>query len=408
MITDSVPSGRTEVFNGVVVAGAGPVGLSAATAIAQRGLPVLCIEAGAELSANSRASTFHPPTLELLDTIGATAPLMSGGLKVETFQFRSRQEGLIVEFDMSPLAPFTPFPFRVQREQSRLTPILQTLLESTGRGEIRFGHEIVGVGQDDDVAWLDVDTEHGPHRIVAPYIVAADGSNSMVRRALDLGFEGLTYEDRFLVVGSTFRFEDAIPDVALVNYVNDPNEWLVLLRTPEVWRVLLPVATVGDAAPTVTEEYIRTQLGAVAADAAHVDKVEWSLYAVHQRVADTFQVGRFVLAGDAAHINSPIGGMGMNSGIQDAFAVVDPMVTAFTTGDDRGLVRYADERRRFAHEFVQVATHHNTRNLALKDEAAMRARRRELIETRNDPQKCLSYLAMSSMMRDRLDLEDVG
>lgn len=397
----SIPQG-SEVFNGIVIAGAGPVGLSAAVAIAQRGVPVLCLEAGAQLSANSRASTFHPPTLEMLDTIGATAPLMDGGLRVDTFQYRSRQEGLVVEFDLSVLAPLTPFPFRVQREQSRLTPILQGLLEATGIGEVRFQHEVVGVGQDDEYAWLDLDTPDGRRTLAARYIVGADGSNSMVRRALNLGFDGLTYEDRFLVVGSTFRFEDVIPDIALVNYVSDPNEWLVLLRTPEVWRVLLPVAPEGDSVPEVSESYIRAQLGAVARGAEDVSTFEWSLYAVHQRAADTFRVGRFVLAGDAAHINSPIGGMGMNSGIQDAFGLLEPIVSAVSGGDDGQLDHYAQERLRFAREFVQVATHHNTQNLALKDDAAMNKRRRELIETRNDPTRCLAYLASSSMLGDRL------
>src|ERR1700681_1199964 len=114
----------------VLIAGAGPVGLVAAASLVHAGVPVTVLEAGPGLSEESRASTFHPPTLDMLDRLGAAKPLMSQGLIAPAFQFRTKRHGILAQFAFGAIADATRHPFRVQSEQSRLTRILHDRLQA--------------------------------------------------------------------------------------------------------------------------------------------------------------------------------------------------------------------------------------------------------------------------------------
>jgi 3-(3-hydroxy-phenyl)propionate hydroxylase len=232
-------------------------------------------------------------------------------------------------------------------------------------------------------------------------VIGADGAGSSVRRSLDIGFEGTSYEDRFLVLSIDFPLEDVIPGIAWVNYVSDPDEWLVLLKTPHIWRVLFPVAP-SEVATAGTTPEMRRRLGRVAPEAADAPITDSAVYTVHQRVATTFLKERVLLAGDAAHVNSPIGGMGMNSGIADAFSAASAVAGAIELGGMEGLDDFAETRRSFAREYVQVATRRNTENLGLKDPATMKRRYDELRAIASDPERSLAYLAASCLISDRV------
>lgn len=394
-------------FDGVVVVGSGPTGLSAALALAQRNVPVLVLEALDGLSDASRASTFHPPTLELLDFLGVYRELATIGLRVDTFQFRSRKDGLLAELCLDLLDGRTKFPFRLQCEQSKLTPILLAHLEQTSIGSIRFGHEVRGVRNSDGDVVVDAVVDGSPITIEAPYVVGADGAGSAVRQSLGLDFDGMTYPERFLVVTTAFPFEEALPDISPVNYVADADEWLVLLRIPGAWRVLFPIGPHEEVDADRADVLISERLGGVIPAAAAEPVVEWSIYNVHQRVASTFREGRVLLAGDAAHVNSPIGGMGMNSGIHDAFMLADRLASVWQGRDPAVLLDdYAQERRRFALDYVQVATDRNTRNLALTEPEAIAAYRAEIAELGKDPSRAERYLVESSMLDGARSLVD--
>ena len=375
----------------VIVVGAGPVGLTAALALARKGVQVTVLEAGEGLAAESRASTFHPPTLEMLAGLGVLDELMERGLVSPTFAYRDRQEGLVAELDLRLLAQDTPYPYRVQCEQSKLTPILLAHLAELPGTEVRFGWPIAAVSQTDDL--VTVTTEDG-RSASAEWVIGADGANSAIRRGLDFGFDGITYPERFLVASTREDLPALIPGLASVNYVFDPVEWAVLLQTPDHWRVLLP--TPEETADEVELARLDERLRAIADPGRPWDVAHHSIYRVHQRVASTFRLGRVLLAGDAAHINNPLGGLGMNSGIHDAMAYAE----AFDPDapDVAALDAAAVKRREIALSFVQKVSHGNYQKMSATDPVARKAHLDELRAIGADPARARQYLLNSSMI----------
>ena len=269
-----------------------------------------------------RGSTFHPPTLDMLDEFAVVPAMIESGLKAPTWQFRDRETGPVATFDLSLLAGDTNHPYRVQCEQWKLMRLLRDAYLKIPGAEIKFGHTVTGVTPGDDSVAVTADTPGGPVTLDARYVVAADGARSAVRRSLGVEFEGFTYPELFLIASTAFRFEDTLTDIAYVNYIADPNEWLVLLRVPGLWRVLVPAPENADREQLLSDENLQQVLQRVVPRGADYDIEHRSIYHVHQRVAKSFRAGRVLLAGDAAHINNPLGGMGMNGGIHDAFNLV--------------------------------------------------------------------------------------
>lgn len=399
--------------DGVVVVGAGPVGLTAAAALAERGVAVTVVEAEADVSRQPRASTFHAPTLELLEPLGVVERLLERGLVADTYQHRDRQRGVVAEFDFNVLRDDTRFPFRLQCEQHKLCELLVDLLARHAYADVRFRTRMASFAQDDDGVRVEVQTPDGGETLRARYLVAADGPGSATREQLGISFDGMTYEHRYLVLLTDYPFEQALDDLALVNYVSDPEEYVVLLRSPDAWRVLFPVPPeLCDEEVTDPERCQERLQGVVARDEPY-EISHTQLYRVHQRVAGSFRDGRVLLVGDAAHVNSPIGGMGMNNGIHDAMALAD--VLAGPLGNDADMAggaavlhggaelgaeldRWAEARRTVAVDYVRAITDRNTQALGERDEEARRRRQAELAATAADPQRAREWLLQASML----------
>src|SRR6202045_1447876 len=249
------PSGRGRAGSSMIteervfVAGAGPVGLTAAAALVRRGIPVTVFEALPELSRESRASTFHPSTLDMLDDLGLAKALVATGLVAPRVQYRTRHDGVIAAFDFAAIADATRHPYRLQSEQHNLTRIIDAGLRSDPRYSIEFDRRVCGARQDRDgvtvpLARPDGATEERRGR----WLIGADGARSEVRKALDVEFEGFTWPERFLVVGTTFDFRALLPDLDAVSYVADPTQWHFYLQIPGLWRMMFPIA------PEVSDE----------------------------------------------------------------------------------------------------------------------------------------------------------
>jgi len=386
----------------VVVVGFGPVGAVAAFALARRGVHVVVIEADDHVHTDpseSRASTFHPPTLEMLDSIGVFDELFASGLVAPTYQIRDRQEGVIAHFDLEMLSEDTRFPFRLQSEQQNLVAIIERRLRDLPNVRMIFGAPLEEVQVVGERCRLKLGGVH-PHTIDARWVMAADGSNSAARRSLDIDFPGLTYPERFLVISTTYPMQEALPGIAPVNYVSDAAEWFVLLQTPRHWRALFPVSGDEDPATLQAPEAVEARMQRIAAIEGNYPVSHTTLYNVHQRVAAAFRRGPLLLAGDAGHINNPLGGMGMNSGIHDAFAAVEALTLAMA-GNAVALDEYDVTRRDAALNFVQKATHRNWEQLQERDPAVRAARNDRMRRLAADPQQAHDYLLTSSMLGSR-------
>ncbi|CAM3257954.1 NAD(P)/FAD-dependent oxidoreductase [Nocardioides dubius] len=380
----------------VIVAGAGAVGLTAALVLARAGVRVTVLEAGDELASESRASTFHPPSLEMFDDLGVLEALMERGIVSTGFQYRDRRTGPIANLDLGILAEDTRFPFRVQCEQSKLTPILLEALQGLANVTVHFGQRVVEASTTAQAGT--VITEKG-EVFTADWVLGADGSNSQVRQSAGFTFEGMTYPERFLVASTTEDLESVLPGIAAVNYVFDPTEWLVVLRTPEHWRVLFP--TDADTADEVEidPERVQARLRGVADLGREWDVLHTTLYRVHQRVADTFRKGRLILMGDAAHINNPLGGMGMNSGVHDAVVEAKALLALLEgTGTEADLDAACEARRQVALSYVKTITHDNWERLRQTDPVAQQAYHDELRALAADPVRMRAHLLNTSMI----------
>jgi 3-(3-hydroxy-phenyl)propionate hydroxylase len=388
----------------VFIAGAGPVGLAAAANLVHRGVPVTVFEAGADLSEESRASTFHPPTLDMLDELGAAKPLIAQGLVAPQFQYRTR-EGVFANFDFAAIAGVTRHPFRLQCEQSKLTRVLHERLRGNSNYGIEFGCRIAHVEQDGAAVHVTLARNGATERRSVRWLIGADGARSEVRRALGVEFEGFTWPERFLVISTPYDFRRAIPDLVTVSYVADPVRWHFLLEIPGLWRVMFPIAQDVSDETATSEAFAQSLMATIVPGVADYDIAHVTLYKVHQRVAKSFRIGRAFLAGDAAHVNNPLGGMGMNGGIHDAVNLTTRLAAVWAGKDgEKELDRYDRQRRLVTLEYIETQSIQNKRNLECANPEFVPQMRR----TAADPRLAYEYLLRVAMIASLKRAAELG
>lgn len=396
----------------IVVVGAGPVGLTFAADMVGRGIPVTVLEATAELNTDWRASTFHPPTLTMLEALDVVDEMIELGLVADKYQLRDRRHGLIVEFDLRELENETKYPFRLQLEQYKFSQILLTRLSANPLLTLHREETVTSVSAEDDhVVVTSISAEGDRRERRVPYVVGADGAKSAVRRSLGLELEGHTYPVRFLILSTDYPFHERFPDLAMVNYIWDASEPVMLLRTPDVWRVMFSapddIAESELIDPESIQRRLRTLIGVTAPERIPVSRAQY--YSVHQRVAATFRAGRVFLIGDAGHVNSPVGGLGMNSGIHDALELAEALSAVLSGADEDGaLDEFAERRRQVALETVRTVTDRNTRQMTESDESVREKNMQAMREIAADAHKRRAWLLESSMLRSARDLAKDG
>jgi 3-(3-hydroxy-phenyl)propionate hydroxylase len=398
----------------VVIVGAGPTGLTLALSLGLAGIPVLLLEAEPALTHDLRAGSYHPPTLEMLEPLGVTARMHETGIKVPQWQIRDRVEGVIAEFDLGLLADETRYPYRLHLEQHRLTPILlERIRESAPSVEVRFGCAVQRVAEDDGGATLRVTEAGGTEQeIRASWLFAADGARSVVRRDLGIEFEGFTWPERFLVASTTYDL--GRHGVTGAGYIADPEHWAAVFKVPDVgppglWRIAYAIPAEADEAAELQDAAIQAKLFTIFAHLplgiASFDLKYASVYRVHQRVATRFVGRRTMLGGDAAHINNPLGGMGLNGSIHDAVNIADKLLRIWHDGADAAplLDLYDRQRRPINIKAVQAMSIRNKKLLEERDPAVRAERLQELRDTVADPVRAKAYLMNSSMINSVRD-----
>jgi len=394
----------------VIVAGAGPVGCTLALYLARQGVPVVLLEREPSLPVDLRASTFHPPSLEMLDILGIAGEMIAAGLVVDHYQYRDRKTGEVAEFDMSLIARDTAFPFRLQLEQYEMTGIAVRHLQELDCASVLFGHEVTAFEQDAEGVEVLCESPDGPRRIRGSFLTGCDGASSGFRQAAGIGYGGFTYDEKFLVVSTPFPFEEVFEKLSWVNYVADPDEWCVLLRTEKIWRVLFPTRPEheDDDRYLLSEAHVQERLHHLHDRKGDYEIGHRTLYNVHQRVSETYFRDRVVLAGDACHINNPLGGMGMNGGIHDAYILASKLVPILWDGEPwrEHLEHYDRQRRELAVQFVQQHTIENKKLMESTDPDVQRKRQQWLMETAADPELARAFMrerAMLDVLADSLE-----
>lgn len=388
----------------VLIAGAGPVGLAAAANLVRHGVPVTVLEAGHDLSTESRASTFHPPTLDMLDDLGVVQPLIAEGLITPQFQYRSRADGVMAAFDFNVIADATRHPYRLQCEQSKLTRILRDKLRNEANFKIEYSSPVREVTQSAggvDVA-IDRDAKTETRRF--PWVIGADGARSNIRHALGIAFDGFTWPDRYLVVSTPFDFAKVIPDLAPVSYVADPDRWFFLLQIPGLWRVMFRVAAEESDDLALSPAFVSKLMSEIVPGIDNYEIAHTTLYRVHQRVASAFRSDRVFLIGDAAHVNNPLGGMGMNGGIHDAMNLTERLAEVWHgKKPDAELDRFDKQRRGVTEAHVQTQSIQNKKNLETPSEFKERLR-----DIAADAKQTYEYLINVSMIGSLRQAEKLG
>ena len=383
----------------VVVAGAGPVGSVAAYFLAQRNIDVILIESGRTSAEDLRASTFHPPTLEMLDDLGIAESLINQGLRASVFRFRERQTGEVIDFDLSEIADVTNYPFRLQCEQYHLSRMLSEAIGKQDHSQVLFNHSVVGFHQNADGVEVYAEAPESIMRIDADFLIGADGANSIIRKWIDTDFTGFTYPEKFLCFSTNEPIETKIPNLSYVNYVSDPEEWMVLLRVPSLWRVLVPANDEHSDELLTSDSYKNDVFDRLVGNGEAVETKHRTIYRVHQRVANKFVHDRVVIIGDAAHLNNPLGGFGMNSGIHDAINLCEKLEQIYNGGDTDALLgKFERQRHKTTHDFIQAQTIQNMKYLAQGNSSEHKLRKAEMKRNQSDDALRRAYLLRQSMI----------
>jgi 3-(3-hydroxy-phenyl)propionate hydroxylase len=340
----------------------------------------------------------------MLAGLGMVEEVMARGLVEPLFRIWDRRSrSIVAEFDFGLLKDETPYPFAVQCEQHKLAAMAIERLRKFSHATIEFSARVTGLSQSGDGVEIEVETGDGARKVAGSYLIGCDGGRSTVRKALNIEFEGYTHPERFLILTTSFDIGTMFPGCTR-NYLSDPDDWFSLFKVSgdgegPLWRVLSatrPEQTDDELMnPAATEARLQRFLPK---DAPY-PVVHRNLYNVHQRVAASFRKGRVFLAGDSAHVNNPLGGLGLNFGIHDAIELTGLLgrVTR-KEAPESVLDEYDRHRRPLNIEFVQQQTIANKKRLEEKDPNARARDFEQLRRTADDPAAHRAYVRRASLI----------
>lgn len=389
----------------VVVVGAGPVGMVCALALHRQGLQVTVLEAEDAPVTDQRAASLHPPTLEMLAELNVTDTIIPRGLVAPTYKFHDRLTGEVVaEFDLTDLSGELAYPFVLQYEQYKLTRDISQQYANESDFDVRFSRRVTQVTQDADGVTVVAESPGGEERFRCAYVIGADGGRSTVRKSQGIEFEGFTYPERFIKIATSFDFGAAHPHYAFRNYFSDPDEWCNLFKvrgegSGGLWRAIFPTRVDESEEAALHPDGVEARLQKFFPKEGRYHIEYCNIYGVSQRVAAVFRKGRVLLAGDAAHVNNPIGGMGMNGGIHDAINLAEKLGKVMRRdAADHLLDLYSRQRRKVAIDYVQAQTIRNKKMLEERDPAVRRHNLDELRRAADDPRASRAFMLRAALV----------
>ena len=393
---------------GVLIAGAGPVGLITALGLAQRGLAVTVVEAEPHIIDSPRAMVYHWTVLEHLDRLGILREAEEQGFRKQDYAYLVHETGEWIPFDLELLADDTDYPYNVHLGQHELAAIALRHLERIPGTQVLFDARLTGLTQDGSGVTATVATPGGERELRAAWAVGADGARSAVRGLLDLGFEGFTWPERFVATNVFYDFEAHGYPRSVLQI--DPVHGAIIAKIDNrnLWRVTysesasLPEETVEDR---VADAY-RTLLPGD--EGWTLDRI--TPYKMHQRSAETYRVGRVLLAGDAAHATNPTGGLGLTSGMFDSFALQDALAAVAVDGASDGGARRVGGRAPgdLHRDRVTAGEREQARDLQRAGPGAPPPGRRAAAGRRGRPRRAARPAALHAPAREPGDGGDAG
>ncbi len=395
----------------VIIAGGGPVGLIIALMLGRAGIGVTLFDQGDIVHSEPRAATIHPATLDILDDLGVYALVEPQGIVCPIVNYYDGKL-LLASFDHALLKGETRHPWVLQCEQDKLSRTLFAMANATSNVTFRTTATVTGCSQSDDAVEVIVDAAEGrQERHQALYLVGADGARSTVRKTIGVEFEGFTYPERFMIIGTPYDF--AADGYAYRNYIADPEEWYNLFKIswhgpPGIYRLVVPLRADEPLGDDRALSIAQRKLQRFNPHPRDYEIAFFNSYTVAQRVASTFRKGRILLAGDSAHLNSPIGAMGMNSGIHDAVNLAENLIRVLHGEEsDAALDRYVRQRRYVATTHVQTATIANKQHMEQRDPVKRQHYRDEMRRRAEDPVLAKSFLMRTALIDSLREAERI-
>ncbi|MEQ8247763.1 MAG: NAD(P)/FAD-dependent oxidoreductase [Alphaproteobacteria bacterium] len=383
----------------VLIVGAGPIGLICAYRLSLMDIPVTIVDKAAEIPTDLRASTWHPATLDMLEELGVTDVILKKGAVCPSWQYRFQDTGERAVFDLSVLAGETGHPYRVQCEQFHVVRHLAEVVASRDNVDLRWGVEAVGVAQDDNGVTLTVVGNGEEETLKGRFLIGADGGRSNVRDQLGLGFDGKTYPIFTMVAITDFPFEKHYEGLSNVSYVWTETGNFSLLRVPDRWRSGItprPDQTPEDA---LSDENINAHFQRIVPRDQRYEILARGSYRTHMRVTERFNVGRVFLAGDAAHLNTPNGGLGLNCGVHDAMNLSEKIHAVWHGRADMAVFdRYTRQRKLIATDYVHTMSDANHHRMRERDPQKRRAIMQDMQRVTADDALMKDWLMNSSMI----------
>jgi 3-(3-hydroxy-phenyl)propionate hydroxylase len=330
--------------DGVIVIGAGPVGLVVAYGLGRAGVPVTVLEAEREVIDSPRAMVYHWALHEDLHRLGLLEEIERRGFRKDDYGYRVHGTGEMVTYNLAGLADETPFPYNVHLGQDELCALVLERLQALPDVTVRWGTRVTGMSQHaDDEIVIDAVSDQGEDQLRGAWAIGCDGARSTVRRLLGLQFQGMTWDTRFVATNVYFDFHAhgytrsvfLMDDVhgAVIAKINDDNLWRVTYSED----LCLPEETIS--------ERVGEHFAAILPGGGPYELERFAGYRLHQRSVERMRIGRALLAGDAAHATNPTGGFGLTGGLFDAFALIDTLNAVLLRGADPAALGSWEQQR---------------------------------------------------------------